>query len=152
MQRYRVQISYRVDLSVPTRDDMFAASWGPGLRRSRVDGGILLVVATVKARSPQVAAHLVDLRVQHLWQALGHDSAVAVMVDVRAARALVVAGRVIGGRRLLTGSIPRFGGGPGGPGDQGGDDEDGGLAGVREPRRPCPAPPSLSMALDEPRP
>lgn len=30
------------------------------------------------------------------------------------------------------------------------DDDDGGLAGVREPRRPKPAPPHLSAALDEP--
>jgi len=28
---------------------------------------------------------------------------------------------------------------------------DGGLAGVREPRRPKPGPPSLTMALDLPR-
>ncbi len=150
MQRYRVQISYRVDTAIPTRDDVLAASWGPGLRRSRVDGGILLVVATVKAWSPQVAAHLVDGRVQHRWAALCHDPAVAVMVDVRAARALVVAGRVFGrgsgGGRLRAGSIPPFGDDPGRP-----DDEDGGTAGVREPRRPLPAPPSLSMARDEPR-
>jgi hypothetical protein len=67
VQRYRVQVSYRVDPSIPTRDDVFAGTWGPGLRRSHVDGGILLVVATVKAWSPQVAAHLVDGRVQHRW-------------------------------------------------------------------------------------
>lgn len=66
----------------------------------------------------------------------------------RAERQRAIAGLL--GRR-------RRGGGGWGAGAWGGPDsgppegpDDGGLAGVREPRRPRPAPPSLSMSLPEP--
>lgn len=45
-------------------------------------------------------------------------------------------------RRLGRSRLVVPGGGPG---------PDDGTAGVREPRRPLPAPPSLNVALDEPR-
>ena len=141
-QRYRVQLSYRVDTTVAADHAVLDDRWGPGLQRSRVDRGVLSVIVVTKAWSPHVAARLVDLRVRRIWRGLGHAGPQLTFVDVRTARRLVLAGRVLGGERLVSDSLPRRDDRP---------DDDGGSAGVREPRRPLPAPPSLSMALVEPR-
>ena len=130
-------------------------------RFSYCDGTTLSVVLDWTAPSEDTARENAVTAVRLVWaQLTGQDPGPALHVRVRSLTPKVVA-RVAAGARRLTSWHPeglprssvldrldvlplRF--------DDGDDPDDGGLAGVREPRRPKPGPGHLSAALDEPGP
>ncbi len=155
---YQVVAVWRVEHpKVPQGADLFAAVWPRGLRASLFDGRSLTVVADVRADSPEDARALVAGRAVLAWQAVAGEPLGApeqCRVVPRSAPVGVPAGLlprraglpVFGERDVRERRWPgRRGRGPdAGPGSdpRGPHDppDDGGLAGVREPRRPKPGP------------
>ena len=131
-------------------------------RFSYCDGRSLTAVVDWRAAHPEQACADAVLGIRLVWaQITGHDPGPPLSVRVRA---LDVRARVsAGGRGTELRWVPDAGGRgrlvpidapdtwgpddgwPPAPGD------DGGLAGVREPRRPKPSPGSAAVSLEEPR-
>jgi hypothetical protein len=162
MKKYLVHVMYDVAKASPgsTTQGALARGWGPGHRFSVWHDHRLAVQAQVRAESAAAAIELADARVRALW---GHRPGGAITLTLsRATRERVLVGA---GRRL------RFAG-PGFAKQLGGrwaersalqlgepwldpdqDDEDGGgTAGVREPRRPGTPPGTLHAAAELPGP
>lgn len=126
-------------------------------RFSYCDGRTLTAVVDWRARRPEHACEQAVLGVRLVWrQITGQDLGAPLTVRVRP---LDVRTRISAGTRehrwALAGPLVAVlpGEGARGPDDDPPHPEDdGGLAGVREPRRPKPGPGSASMALEEPRP
>jgi hypothetical protein len=127
-------------------------------RFSYCDGTTLTVVIDWTAASEEVARENAVTAIRLIWsQMTGSDPGTPLNVRVRSLTPKVVARVAAGTRRfrsLHPENLPvldpldrpprRI--------DDGDDPDDGGLAGVREPRRPKPSPGSMSAALDEPMP
>lgn len=128
-------------------------------RFSYCDGSTLTLVVDWSADSAGQAGDEAALATRLVWaQLTGDDPGEPLSRRIRPLGRLhrVAAGvtaplDLIGGIPLddLLGAPGRLRRGRSNRGDPG-DEDDGGLAGVREPRRPKPAPPHLSAALDEP--
>jgi hypothetical protein len=127
-------------------------------RFSYCDGRTLTVIIDWTADSESAARETSVIWLRLAWTRLtGNDPGDPLSVRIRCLTPKVVA-RVAAGARWMTSWHPegllvpdpievlreRF--------DDGDDPDDGGLAGVREPRRPKPGPGHLSAALDEPEP
>ncbi|MGN6635098.1 MAG: hypothetical protein ACTHJ6_06490, partial [Oryzihumus sp.] len=128
-------------------------------RFSYCDGRTLTVVVDWNARSAQQAGDEAVLATRLVWaQLTGDDPGEPLSRQVRPLRAA----RVPAGLREVLERVPgvlvdEASAVKPGTGrlrwrrERDDPDDDGGLAGVREPRRPKPAPPHLSAALEEPR-
>jgi hypothetical protein len=126
-------------------------------RFSYCDGTTLTVVIDWTAPSEEVARENAVTAIRLIWsQMTGSDPGTALNVRVRSLTPKVVA-RVAAapagsGRATLrtrrSSTLDR----PQRRMDDGEDPDDGGLAGVREPRRPKPSPGSMFAAVDEPMP
>ena len=171
MSRFEVHAVWLVEGPKVVRGTgLLSGSWPSGLVLSHYDGRVLTVVAEVRARTEDDARALVAGRVVLAWQdrtgqPLGGPDRVRVRRrDRRDAVAAGIAGRRRRRPDLSAGSVRSFpdravgadapllpGTGlvvgpwpderPDGPDER---PDDGGLAGVREPRRPGPGPGSLS--------
>jgi hypothetical protein len=131
-------------------------------RFSYCDGRSLTAVVDWRAKRPEQACADAVLGIRLVWaQITGHDPGQPLSVRVRV---LDLPARVAAGARGREFRwIPDVGGqgrlvpldapGTWGPDDgrPPADGDDGGLAGVREPRRPKPSPGSAAMSLEEPR-
>jgi hypothetical protein len=123
-------------------------------RFSYCDGRTLTVVIDWSAASAEQASNDAVVAVRLVWaQLTGTDPEKPLNVRVRP---LTPVARVSAGLRsgLRTVRTARRGGVETlreWPFDHPDDPDDGGLAGVREPRRPKPGPGHMSAALDEPR-
>lgn len=126
-------------------------------RFSYCDGRTLTVIVDWSARSGEQASDEAVLATRLVWaQITGADPGEPLIRRVRPLRLARVAAGVRAPLDLI-GALP-LDDVLGKPGPRGRarrprppDDDDGGLAGVREPRRPKPAPPHLSAELEEPR-
>jgi hypothetical protein len=143
MPRYTVQITFEAPA---LRGEINSSHSLPGLGahlQLLASGGLLAVSAVVRADSAADAAMTVATEVGRRWSKT--DGALKLLAW-KAYRERVFAGRSAsqagGGGGLLFSSDEWF------PHDDNGDDELGGTAGVREPRRPTPGPGSLSAALE----
>ncbi len=159
MKKYLVHVMYDVAKASPggTAPGALAPGWGPGHRFSVWTQNRLVVQAEIRAESECAAIEVADAKVQTLW---AHRPGGAITLTLSRAtreRALVGAGRRIrrgvqavaelpGGRRQTRWHVDD------GPFDLGGDDEGGGSAGVREPRRPRTPPGTLHAAAELPGP
>ena len=163
MSRFEVSAVWLVDSpKAPRGPDVLVGVWPKGLRLSRYDGTVLTVVADVRAKTPEDARALVAGRVVLAWEAVagevvGAPDRCRVVRRERRDRVSAGAGTVFSGerghalRREAGQDRPAGrpwpdrehlpGTGPGGRQDRDDDGpDDGGLAGVREPRRPRPGP------------
>jgi hypothetical protein len=163
---------------VPTGRDVLAAHWGPGHRFSYCDGNTLTLVAEVVSPRVADAFETVLSRAEQRWQGrTGHQlpapsilrMQTSVPPEIKVAAGAVgrgpdgliaesaaqLAGRLRATRAALADLERRmpWPGRDGGPTAWPGDDDpdDGGLAGVREPRRPGPGPAPVGEVLEEPR-
>jgi hypothetical protein len=129
---YIATVCFRVSLAGqdPSPPHPLAALWGPGHLGSVWAGDQLTVVARVPAACPAEAVAVVTRRACAIWPYVGVGTLTPHTSWARRTRRLLPAGPFI-----------PVGGGPGRP-----DDEGGGLAGVREPRRPPPSPGHLYAA------
>jgi hypothetical protein len=155
----------------PLGPDVLGRAWGMGHRFSYSDGRMLTLVAELTAPDTSAAFEALLSRAEMVWQGLGHGTlGKAVTLRIQAgvevepvpagkpgrsgkrgrgrkgakrARQLEFSGDVLGDDLLA--DWP----GLGRPDDEDPPD-DGGLAGVREPRRPKPAPPGLHAVRDLP--
>jgi hypothetical protein len=125
-------------------------------RFSYCDGRTLSLVVDWNARSAEQAGDEAVLATRLVWaQLTGDDPGEPLSRQVRPLRAARVAAGLRGPLERVPGVLVQDALKEGGrvrwrrERDDG--DDDGGLAGVREPRRPKPAPPHLSAALAEPR-
>jgi hypothetical protein len=143
MSRYHVQITFEAP---GLRSSMMQKTHSlPGRGASmRMYGseGMLAVSAVVHAESPADAAMAVTREVGKHWTKAAGPLR---LISWRAHRERSLAGLGRRGSGSWGASLPWDGG-------SGPDDEGGGLAGVREPRRPLPGPGSLHAALDLPGP
>jgi hypothetical protein len=127
-------------------------------RFSYCDGTTLTVVIDWTAPSEAAARENAVTAIRLIWSQLtGSDPGRPLHVRVRSLTPKVAARVAAGARRLTSWHpeglpvldrievLPRRS-------DDGDDPDDGGLAGVREPRRPKPSPGSMSVELDEPAP
>jgi hypothetical protein len=141
MPRFTVQITFETP---GLQGEIKASHSLPGLgahMQMLASGGLLAVSAVVRAHSAADAAMTVSTEVGQRWSKA--DGPLK-LLNWKAYRERVFAGRSAGsgaGGGLLFNSDTFF------PRD---DDDEGGTAGVREPRRPLPGPGSLSAALDLP--
>jgi hypothetical protein len=130
-------------------------------RFSYCDGRSLTAVVDWRSTRPEQACADAVLGIRLVWaQITGHDPGPPLSVRVRA---LDLPARVSAGARGrefrwvpdATGRgrlVPLDARQTGGPDDDAPPrDDDGGLAGVREPRRPKPSPGSAAVSLEEPR-
>jgi hypothetical protein len=162
MARFAVTVVFEVGPGkVPRGADVLDRVTIPGKathRFSYCDGRTLTVVIDWTADSEGAARDAAVTGLRLAWAGLtGTDPGDPLSVRLRSLTPKVVA-RVAAGVRRVTSWHPeglpiddpievrpeRF--------DDGDDPDDGGLAGVREPRRPKPGPGHLSAALDEPGP
>jgi hypothetical protein len=162
MARFAVTVVFEVGQGkVPRGADVLDLVTIPGKathRFSYCDGRTLTAVIDWTAGSESAARDAAVTGLRLAWAGLtGIDPGDPLSVRVRSLTPKVVA-RVAAGARRVTSWHPeglpvpdlievvpeRF--------DDGDDPDDGGLAGVREPRRPKPGPGHLSAALDEPGP
>lgn len=120
-----------------------------GIRLLASDGMLAVTAAGVRAETASEAAMQVTTEVGRLW---GKQSGPLKLASWRADRERVL----IGARRSRPDSVQGHGPWPDGfPGSASGDwpdEEGGGSAGVREPRRPKPGPGSMSMEAELPGP
>lgn len=153
MKKFVVTLHYTVAPAVPGRRDdrVMADLLGSDHRFSLLGSDVLAVCVRVRAESPGGAVQLLDRRVRALWPMLAAGTLTLatatangdlVPVGVRATRTRPGRPRLFGGRLR---EWPWDEGPEAGP-----DDESGGTAGVREPRRPKTPPGGLSAALEEP--
>jgi hypothetical protein len=152
---------------LPHGADVLARAWGMGHRLSYCDGLMLTLVADQTALDAGAAFESVLSRAEMVWQGLGHGplgAPVTVRVHGPFEPAQIPAGIPPADtppdarrrRRKIARELKYFaptvqeGRPPADPRD--GDDppDDGGLAGVREPRRPRSGPPGLHTARDLP--
>ena len=129
-------------------------------RFSYCDGRSLTVIVDWSAATAGQACTEATLAVRLVWtQLTGVDPGEPLSTRARPLRPpRIAAGRRAGptgwsavGRRMRLGSKGEWLDRPGDPDGRGPDEgDDGGLAGVREPRRPMPGPPPLARALEEP--
>ena len=159
--RYAVTLVFEVGRGkVPRGADILSRMTVPRRaihRFSYCDGRTLTVVVDWSARTAAQAVDEAVLTTRLVWaQLTGDDPGDPLSRQVRPLGVARVAAGLGGPLERVAGVLvedaPRVGrtGDPRRRRDQG-DDDDGGLAGVREPRRPKPAPPHLSAALSEPR-
>jgi hypothetical protein len=141
MPRFTVQMTFEAPALPPAIASAIASTRQlPGRASIRLLGsdGLLAVSGTgIKADSADEAAALVLTAVTGEWP---KGQGLLRLASWRADPEMVL---VTGWRRP---------GRPGGGWNRNDDDDDdpGGSAGVREPRRPLPAPPSLQVALEDP--
>jgi hypothetical protein len=144
MPRYTVQITFEAPgLVGPVLRAVHRLPGRGASMRLLGSDGTLAVSAIAHGESPADAAMVVARELGRRWS---KSKGPLRLLSWRAhrERALVGLGR---------GSVTRGTNLPWGEGwDDGGDDEGGGLAGVREPRRPSPGPGSLHAARDLPGP
>jgi hypothetical protein len=163
MSRYVVTLHYTVAPAVPGREDsgVLDGLIGTGYRFSLLGPDVLAVSAAVRSRSPGEAVEVLDDRVRAMWPMVGVGGSLT-LATATANGDLVP----VGVRRSTLRARPvrdeRPDGGFGrtrarsrqwrndGWGNEGPDDDWGGTAGVREPRRPKTPPGHLSAALDVP--
>jgi hypothetical protein len=128
-------------------------------RFSYCDGRSLTVIVDWSAVSADQACTEATLAVRLVWtQLTGADPGEPLSTRARPLRLPRIpagvraapSGWSAAGRRMRLGSKGEWLDLPG-PDLFGPDDDDGGLAGVREPRRPMPNPPPLARALEEPK-
>jgi hypothetical protein len=153
MKSYVVTAVFEVHSGkAPRVDDVLRHAWPTGHIMSRFDGTSLTVIVQLRAADPAAAGDLVVGRACRAWPRVAQSSLPAPLsVRVVAQQpALVSAGRRIARLRpprkaanSLRGLTLRWM-----PPD---DEEGGGLAGVREPRRPMPGPGHLSAERAIPR-
>jgi hypothetical protein len=164
MARFAVTVVFEVGPGkVPHGADVLERGTVPGKavhRFSYCDGRTLTVVIDWTAESERVARESAITALRLAWAGLtGADPGDPLSVRTRSLSPTVVERVAAGTRRLAfrypeglpdVSSLkePRMRRRPG----DGDDPDDGGLAGVREPRRPKPGPGSLLAALDEPGP
>ena len=161
---------------VPLGADVMAGAWGMGHRFSYCDGSMLTLVVELTAIDVGAAFESLLSRAEMVWQQLGHGT-LGPPVTLRVQGAVEPA-QVPAGIPPATGDLPPQDPARGrarglfrrgrpltvmdglvllpeltlfSPPDEEPPD-DGGLAGVREPRRPRPGPPGLLAALDLPTP
>jgi hypothetical protein len=151
----------------PLGADVLGQAWGMGHRFSYSDGRMLTLVAEVTAPDTPAAFEALLSRAEMVWQDLGHGplgTAVTVRIQAGVDPQPVPAGlppadtgtgRPRRGRvaRVLryVNPLERVLDDVGLPWrDDEDPPDDGGLAGVREPRRPKPAPPGLHAVRDLP--
>jgi hypothetical protein len=141
MSRYTVHMTFQAPAQRgPYGGDRLAEgrlATGRGTVRYVAADGTLAVVGSVRGESPVDAARIVQRKAEADWVIFGVGP--VRMVNWSATRERVLVG-------TRGGSTTRWSAGPGGPPD------DGGLAGVREPRRPRTPPGTTSAALDPPAP
>ena len=153
----------------PLGSDVLAGSWGMGHRFSYCDGRMLTLVVELTAIDVAAAFEAVLSRAEMVWQGLGYGTlgpAVTMRVQGAVEPAQVPAGippavpdEAGRGKRRKIARVLRYGSAdvdldgltaelrkP--PNDE--PPDDGGLAGMREPRRPKPAPPGLHLGRDLP--
>lgn len=180
MARFMVTSVFEVRSGkAPLGPEVLYGWWGPGLEFSYHDGRTLTVVARLKAGSPVQARGEALIRTVAAWTRLtgggqlelvhqqvirvgmlGHGSLVPAGLPGTEPQAPPAARRYTFGpaapgkaaraaSTVLRGVLGRRRPGPS-PEQGGPDEEGGGLAGVREPRRPKPSPGHLSVAHDLP--
>jgi len=143
MPRFAVQMTFAAPArSGPVRHGHLARLPRAGGVRYLAGDGVIAATATVRADTAAEAAADVRRTVER-DQARRGGGPVRVLSWTATRQVPVLAGP---GRRRDT----RFRGGPSSWSDGDGDEGDG-TAGVREPRRPGPAPGAMSAALDPPR-
>ena len=140
MARYSVQMTFET----PSVSEEFAhgrrlGRGGQMINMLGSEGGVA-VAAVVSADSTAEAADEVTRHVYEIWARHGRGPLNLVSWTARRIRLAT------SGRRGRASGGPFWTGGP----FMGPDDDEGGTAGVREPRRPLPAPPSLSVELPIP--
>jgi hypothetical protein len=143
MPRFTVQMTLAApSRSGPVRGGHVARLARAGSVRYLAGDGVIAVTATVRAETAAEAAADVRCAVER-DQARSGNGPVRVLSWTATRQVPVLAG-------LGRGRNTRFRGGPASWTDGDGD-EGGGTAGVREPRRPGPAPGAMSAALDPPQ-
>ena len=120
---------------------------GRGFRHLAGRDGRAFVLASVRAGSPADAAAEIVTWAQREWVHVGHGP--LRMIGWTASPDVARVGAMPFSRRRSQGFRPGHGGRS--DGDWPDDGFWGGLAGVREPRRPPPSPGAMSAALDVPR-
>ena len=134
MRRYLVQVQFEAPAldGVPVRCDTLKAIWGRGHKFDLVGPRCLVLAAVVSAPGESEALRQTIARVEQLSGGTGKGVLRLTCWTARRVRVPLLAG-VRAGRGEFRG-------------DRDGDGEDGGLAGVREPRRPVHPPGHLSAA------
>jgi len=149
----------------PLGPGVLERAWGRGHRFSYCDGRMLTLVVEFTAADERVAFEVLLTRAETAWRSVAHG-ALGRAVTLRVQGAVdekVAAGapaRADAGKRRKVARVLRYFDGPdredlqvaiarGLPDDF---PDDGGLAGVREPRRPRPGPPGLGAARALPGP
>jgi hypothetical protein len=160
--RYAVTLVFEVGTGkVPRGADVLSRMTVPRRavhRFSYCDGRTLTVMVDWSARTPAQAVDEAVLTTRLVWaQLTGDDPGEPLSRQVRPLGVARVAAGLGGPLERVAGALvedaPRSGRARDAKWrrDREDPDDDGGLAGVREPRRPKPAPPHLSAALEEPR-
>ncbi len=153
MKRFVVMVHYTVAPAVPGRhhDEVLADLFGSEHRFSLLGPDVLAVSVKINAPSAGEAVDMLDRRVRSRWPLVG--AGVLTMATATANGDLVPVGvrpaTAVRHRRRPGSS--RGWAGPGswdGEPGEGPDDDWGGTAGVREPRRPKTPPGHLSAARD----
>jgi hypothetical protein len=149
MARYTVQMTFEVPtLAAPLGSTHRLPGRAAWVRLLGADGMLAVSASRVQAESPAEAAMIVVKSVHDRWP--------------KGRGPIKMLSWTAGRERVLTG-VRRGSSGSGGPwpddwhltfgsdDSDGGDDESGGSAGVREPRRPLPGPGSMHAAVELPR-
>jgi hypothetical protein len=144
MARYTVQMTFEaLALHEPVDKTLRLHGWAAALQMLGDDGMLAVSASKVVADSPSDAASLVTAAVMREWS---KNQGPLKMLTWTAHRDRALVGGASRAREFGRGwdwDLFRWH-----PDDDEGDP--GGSAGVREPRRPKPGPPSLHLALDEP--
>jgi len=149
----------------PLGPGVLERAWGRGHRFSYCDGRMLTLVVEFTAVDQRLAFEFLLTRAETVWRSVAHG-ALGRAVTLRVQGAVdekVAAGAPAGadgGKRRKRARVLRYFDGPGGEGLleaigrewPDGPPDDGGLAGVREPRHPLPGPPGLGAARALPGP
>jgi len=147
---------------VPLGPAVLAQVWGRGHRFSYCDGRTLTLVAEITAGDARSAFEVILTRTESLWRTCGFgtlERTVTMRVQEAVRNRPVPAGLPGSGtasarrkRHKQARQLKYFSPAENRPPELPDDDEpdDGGLAGVREPRQPRPSPPGLAAALDLP--
>ncbi|GLY13824.1 hypothetical protein LWF15_02020 [Kineosporia rhizophila] len=143
MARYAVLITFEAPGLRASFDRKHTLRRGVGstIRMLAADGMLAVTASGVRADTPSEAAGLVTEEVGRAW-AKTHGQLKMASWRADRERALV------GGRRRRPESVQGDGPWPGGWFGAGDDPDEGGSAGVREPRRPKPGPGSMSMQAE----
>lgn len=181
MASFVITAVYEVESGrVPLGKDVVAKRWGPGHQFSYCDGRMLTLVVEVAATDSNRAFEVVLSRAEHIWeylvgqrlpapttlrlQTVVPEEAVIpagavgrgpdrILADAAAGRVAQLRAAVAALSDLqLRGRRPRHRPDAGWSGEGGDPEDDGGLAGVREPRRPGPGHGGAAVALQLPPP